>query len=97
MKKYSKINFFIGAKIFVLSVLVLLHFFQVTEMTKNLYKIQSYNREIRSIHEKSRRAEYGFLKSNSISRTEELIETNDFVRVENVDYINLPDFEMALR
>lgn len=71
--------------------------FQVTEMTKDIYNIQVYNRKINEIHEESRRAEYGFLKSNSITRAEELIEMSDYVRAENVHYISLVDFEVASR
>ncbi len=97
MKKNSKTNFFSVVKLFTLSVLILFYIFQVTEMTKDLYKIQDYDRKISNIHEESRRAEYGFLKSNSISKTEELVEMNNFVRAENIHYINLPDVEIASR
>ncbi len=97
MKKNSKTNFSFVVKLFMLSVLILFYIFQVTEMTKNLYKIRDYDRKISTIHEESRRAEYGFLKSNSISKAEELVEMNNFVRAENIHYINLLDVEIASR
>lgn len=97
MKKRFKINFFVASKIFVFSILLFFYFFQVTEVTKNLYVIRNYNRKISAIHEESRRAEYGFLKSNSISRTEELMEMNNFVRAENIYYVDLSEFEVALK
>ena len=92
-----KKNFSQMAKLFVLLFLLVFYVFQVTEMTKDVHKIQTYNRKISDIHEESRRVEYGFLKSNSVSRTEELVERHNFVRVNNIHYINLLDPEVALR
>ena len=66
-------------------------------MTKDTYKTQVYNKEVSNIYEESRRAEYGFLKSSSVSRADELIEIDDFVRAENIYYIDLSDFEIASR
>ncbi len=84
-------------KIFVFFALIFIYTFQVAEMTKSIHKVQVYNREIASIHEKSRKAEYSFLKSNSVSRANELIDLYGFVRAENVYYINLPELEVASR
>ena len=95
-KKLKK-NFRGKAKFFVFFFLLVFYVFQVTEMTRDIHRIQVYNRKISDIHEESRRVEYGFLKSNSVSKTEELLENHNFVRVNNVYYINLPDPEVALK
>jgi len=95
-KKLRK-NFSQTAKIFVLLLLLVFYVFQVTEMTKDIHTIQAYNRKIVNIYEESRRVEYGFLKSNSVSRTEEFVEAGNFVGISNIYYVNLPDPEIALK
>ncbi len=96
-KNKTKKKYLNKARLFVILTLTFLYIFQVTEMTKDLYKIRSYDRKISQIYEESRRAEYGFLKSNSITKTEELVKNNNFVRAKEVHYINLSDFEIASR
>ncbi len=97
VKNVFNINSF--SKIGTLAVLFMLGFylFQVTEMTKETYLVREYDTEMKRIMEESRKKEYGFLRANSLSRAENLIEDMGFERVNNVHYIQIPDGQVAVR
>ncbi len=93
---------FIGGNFVKLGVAMLLlltgaYVFQVSEMTKDTYAIQNYNAEIRIAMEESRNREYSFLRSNSLSRVEMLMEGSDFERVNGIHYIEISETQIASR
>ncbi len=76
-------------------ILIFSYVFQVTEMARELYSVQSYSQEIKEVSERNKRSEYDFLRSNSIHRAEELISEMNFIKVEEAHYINVPDRQVA--
>ena len=71
------------------------YIFQINEMTKKTYAVQRYTIEIRGVMDQSRDQEYSFLRSNSLSRVEELIEGSDFKKVNRIHYIEIPESQVA--
>lgn len=71
------------------------YIFQINEMTKDTYAVQSYAVEIRGVMDQSRDQEYSFLQSNSLSRAEALIEESDFEKVNGIRYIEIPESQVA--
>lgn len=92
---FSKIEFLRSFGVVLVLLLTLLYIFQVAEMSREVYLIQAYNREVRDIMEENRKNEYDFLKANSVSRAEGLIGDLDYVRIEEPHYINIPEPQVA--
>ncbi len=74
-----------------------LYIFQISEMTKETYVIQNYAVEIRSVLDQNREQEYSFLRSNSLSRAEALMDGSDFERVNGIHYIEIPESQVAAK
>ncbi len=74
-----------------------LYIFQISEMTKETYAVQGYATEIRGVLDQSREQEYSFLRSNSLSRAEALIEGSEFERVNGIHYIEIPESQVATK
>ncbi len=75
--------------------LIFFYIFQVTEMTKDVHLIQFYEKEINNVLEDNRKNEYGFLKSNSVIQAEELVQELNYVKIEQVYYIDASDYQVA--
>jgi len=83
--------------VFIVFSLVFLYIYQVTEMTKEIYLMQAYNREVQNIIEENRRSEYSFLKSSSMAEAEETVKDSNFTRVNGIHYISVSDYQIASR
>ncbi len=74
-----------------------LYIFQIVEMTKETYTLQSHAAEIRDVLDQSREGEYGLLRSNSLPRVEAIIDESEFERVSRVHYIEISDPQVAFK
>ncbi len=86
---------FIKIGIMLLIIMTGFYIFQISEMTKETYAIQNYSAEIKKVLDSSRDQEYSFLRSNSLSRAEDLIEGSDFEKVNGIHYIEIPEPQVA--
>ncbi len=93
-KKYLRLHLFSAI---VLLLLMVSYVFQVHSLTRENYLIERYQESINGYSQESRSLEYQFLQSNSFFEVENIAKEVDFVRADNVSYIQVTGSEVVVK
>jgi len=93
-KKYLRLHLFSAI---VLLLLIVSYVFQVHSLTRENYLIERYQENINSYSQESRSLEYQFLQNNSFFEVENIAKEVDFVRADDVSYIQVTGSEVVVK
>lgn len=77
--------------------LLVLYIFQVNFLTREVYFVQTYENQLKTLTQENKTLEIDFSKVSSLSNIDDYLQNKNFVKVSNVKYIKILESQVAAR